>query len=243
MDIGLANDALQPSLHNEEIANGISLRERVSPRYVVKATSRPATAYTADFFFASDISGVLWFAVGDFAGHGLRAAIFMAFIQEELERLIRSCSSSDPAEIVASLDSALRDVIPFNRFATLVVGRAFPDGSMGIVNAGHCYPFVIHGDGSLNLICSRGPVVGLAPSPAWHQQSLRLSAGDRLIVYTDGIVEAESEEGLDFGTERLYSLIRTLPHEEVLDGVMDAVRQFVDGPQVDDMTLFVLRAE
>ena len=243
MDIDLANDALRPSLHSEVIATGISSRERVSPRFAIKATSRPATAYTADFFFASDISGVLWFAVGDFAGHGLRAAIFMAFLQEELERLIRSCSSSDPAEIVASLDSALRDVIPFNRFATIVVGRAFSDGSVEIVNAGHCYPFVIHGDGELDLICSHGPVVGLAPLPTWHQQRIRLSAGDRLVVYTDGIVEAESEEGLDFGTERLYSLIRTLPHEEVLDGVIEAVRQFVDGPQVDDMTLFVLKAE
>jgi len=244
MDTVPARGARRPSRPEvEQIPqSGNATTPHHASRFAVKALSRPATAFTGDFYFAVEVEGLLWFAVGDFAGHGLRAAVFMAMMQEELFRLIRSCSSADPAEVVASLDCALRGVIPFNRFATLVIGRELPDGSLQLVNAGHCFPFVVRSNGQLDMIGSHGPVVGLGPSPSWKQQSVRLATGERLVVYTDGLIEAESEDGSEFGAGRLGSLIGRLPHADVLDGVFDEVARFTNGRQEDDRTLFVLKA-
>jgi sigma-B regulation protein RsbU (phosphoserine phosphatase) len=208
-------------------------------RFDVRAISRPATAFTGDFYFTAGTPEGFWFAAGDFAGHGLRAAIFSAMIQEELEALVRS-NRCRPGEVVAALDRMLRREIPGNRFASLVVGRAMPDGAVELVNAGHCAPIVARTNGGMELIESHGPIVGLAPGPRWRPETVDLAPGDRLVLYTDGLVEAEDETGEPFGLDRLVALLRINPPETPLETFLSDARRFSGGRQTDDVTLFVL---
>lgn len=202
--------------------------------YSLDALSIPATEFTGDFYMTADADDSLWFAFGDIAGHGLRAAIFMAMMQEEFERIVESCDSAEPAEVVAVLDRTLREELPSNRFATLVVGRLFRDGSVQIVNAGHNWPLLARADGSVEWICSDGPVVGLLPSAQWLQQTVRLESGDRLLLYTDGIVEA-SRGAEEFGRHRLQGL-RNAP----IAHIYAAVRDFHGASLEDDATLLAI---
>ncbi len=208
--------------------------------YEVRAVSRPATAFTGDFFFSTEVDGALWFALGDFAGHGLRAAVFMAMVQEALEEAIHDCSSSDPAEVVAVVDAALREIIPFNRFATLVLGRALADGTIQLVNAGHCPPIIIRAGNDLTLVASNGPVVGIAPRPAWKQEVLILRRGERLLLYTDGVIEAVNEQDEEFGLPRLISMLDVLDGPSPIDSILDAAADHQGGSMIDDASLMLI---
>ena len=168
-------------------------RSQARSTYSGRAISRPASEFTGDFYFTTRIDEILWFALGDFVGHGLHSAVYMAMVQEELERIIRSRTSMTPAQVVVSLDDTLREILPVNRFATLVVGRARQDGSIDIVNAGHSYPMVMRSDGTIEWINPHGPVVGIIPSARWEHESILLRSGDKLVLYTDGIEEARRQ--------------------------------------------------
>ena len=208
-------------------------------RFDARAVSRPATAFTGDFYFTARTPAGFWFAVGDFAGHGLRAAVFSAMIQEKLESLVRSRPCS-PEDVVAALDRMLRREIPGNRFASLVVGRAMSSGAVELVNAGHCPPIVARTNGEMELIGSHGPIVGLAPGPRWRPETGDLAPGDRVGLYTDGLIEAEDETGEPFGLDRLVALLRISPPETPLETFLSAASRFSGDRQSDDVTLFVL---
>jgi phosphoserine phosphatase RsbU/P len=208
--------------------------------WLIDALSRPATEFTGDFYFALETPSGLWFAVGDFAGHGLHAAVFMAMIQEQLEWAVDECNSNDPAEVVATIDRFLRDEIPLNRFATLVIGKAAADGSMLVVNAGHCPPIVARRSGAIEVIGSHGPIVGRLACPEWAQQQIELDSGDRLILYTDGVVERENELGEELGVARLMDAIRGAPDASAVE-LDAAISGFAAGAQCDDVTLMILR--
>ena len=206
--------------------------------YIVRAVSRPATAFTGDFFMATDIDGALWFALGDFAGHGLRAALFMSMVQETLEETIHACHSNDPAEVVASLDAALRDVLPLNRFATVVLGRAEADGRVQVVNAGHCPPLLLRRGLPATLVGSHGPMVGIVPGASWRQETIQLERGERLLLYTDGIVEAHDESEEEFGLARLMAAAG--------DGTIARMEDLIEGAESfagklhDDATVMLI---
>ena len=101
--------------------------------------------FTGDFWFTHAAGDRLWFALGDVAGKGLPAAIVMAMIQEELEHRITSCARAgcDPATTMKRLDEFLKPLLPSNRFATAVIGWLDDDGSITLVNAGHCPPMIV----------------------------------------------------------------------------------------------------
>jgi len=176
--------------------------------------------------------------VGDFSGHGLRASIFTMMVQEELDRVIEACNCANVAEIVAALDLSIRDVIPGNRFASIVVGRAEPDGTIHLVNAGHCPPFILRADGTIEMIGANGPVVGIVPGAGWCSSSITLDHGDRLLLYTDGLLEARNDEDEDFGLERIAETASQGPG--VIDRLIDAANRFSNGRREDDLTVFVL---
>jgi serine phosphatase RsbU (regulator of sigma subunit) len=119
-------------------------------RYDVHAISLPAKTFTGDFWFTHLAGDRLWFALGDVAGKGLPAAIVMAMIQEELEHRITSCARAgcDPATTMKRLDGFLKPLLPSNRFATAVVGWIDDDGTITLVNAGHCPPMIVRADGA-----------------------------------------------------------------------------------------------
>jgi phosphoserine phosphatase RsbU/P len=215
------------------------------PHFDVHAISVPSRMFTGDFWFTHRAADRLWFALGDVAGKGLNAALVMAMIQEELERRITSCARAgcDPATTMKRLHEFLKPLLPSNRFATAVIGWLGNDGTMTIVNAGHCPPMLVRANGHIEEIDSTGPVVGIMPSPRWASMTLTLDAGDQLILYSDGVIEAASPDGEEFGVE---GIVRALPTSscarDVASAIHDAASRHAGGARYDDLTLLVIGA-
>ena len=216
------------------------------PRYDVYAISMPARTFTGDFWFTHASGDRLWFALGDVAGKGLPAAIVMAMIQEELEHRIASCARAgcDPATTMKRLDAFLKPLLPSNRFATAVIGWLDDDGSITLVNAGHCPPMIVRADGSIEEIDSTGPAVGIVPNARWRSTALTLHPGEFLVLYSDGVIESPSASGDEFGTD---GILRSLPPSScaraVAASIADAATRHASGiAQYDDLTVMVISA-
>jgi phosphoserine phosphatase RsbU/P len=178
------------------------------PVISVEAISRPARTFTGDFYFTHRSGSRLWIALGDVSGKGLPAAIVMAMIQEELEQRIASCASAecDPARTAQRLHEFLLPLLPANRFATAVIAWLDDDGTLTIVNAGHPPPLIARRNGTIDEIGSTGPLLGILKSAKWCSRKLRLEQGDALVLYSDGVTEAEVD-GAEIGVDGLRSLL------------------------------------
>ena len=210
----------------------------------VHAVSIPARTFTGDFWFTRRTADRLWFALGDVAGKGLPAALVMAMIQEELEQRVNSCARAgcDPSVTMKRLHDFLRPLLPRNRFATVAIGWLHDDGTLRIVNGGHCPPLVLRADGRVESIDSTGPVVGIVDGSRWTTATLTLDDGDKLLLYSDGVVEATSPAGEEFGYTRLERALPDAPASvrQIAGAVVDAVRSHADGARDDDLTVLVI---
>lgn len=212
----------------------------------VHAISIPARAFTGDFYFMHRATDRLWFALGDVAGKGLPAALVMAMIQEELEHRIVSCARTacDPSITMTRLHAFLKPLIANNKFATVVIGNLHDDGTLQIANAGHCPPMIVRADGTIESIDSTGPVVGVLPSSQWSTFETTLDQGESLVLYSDGVSEAESGEGEEFGVRRLAAALKAVPRHRTPKAIADhlhaAVDQHTNGVQKDDLTILAI---
>ena len=219
-------------------------RETAQPRTQVHAISIPARTFTGDFWFTHRTDDRLWFALGDVAGKGLPAALVMAMIQEELEHRITSCARAgcDPATTMQRLDAFLKPLLPTNRFATAVIGFLQDDGSLTIVNAGHCPPMIVRANGHIDQIDSTGPVVGIVPNSRWSSTTVTLAPNDLLVLYSDGVIESPSADGDDFGTD---GIVQALPDaicvRAVAAAIVDAATRHAGAnARYDDLTVMVI---
>lgn len=210
----------------------------------VHAVSIPARTFTGDFWFTRRTDDRLWFALGDVAGKGLPAALVMAMIQEELEQRINSCARAgcDPTTTMQRLHAFLRPLLPRNRFATVAIGWLRDDGLLTLVNGGHCPPLVLRADGRIEAIGSTGPVVGVLERSRWESATLMLEEGDKLVLYSDGVIEATSADGDEFGQ---HGIERALPARHASAGavataIVEAVRQHARDAREDDLTVLVI---
>ncbi len=121
-----------------------------------------------------------------------------------------------------------------------------PDGRrFTFCNAGHNYPILIRRDGSLLKLETGGIPIGIMEDENYEEETIQLEPVESLVIYSDGISEAEEEGGEQFGEDRLESSLASagsLEAEPLLDHIHDAVDDFVGGhPQVDDITVLILR--
>ncbi len=208
----------------------------------VSAISRPARAFTGDFYFVHRQGRTLWVVIGDVAGKGIKAAVIMAMIQEELESDIIDCAmeNNDPSVTITRLDLFLRRLLPSNRFATMAVAQIRDDGRLIVANGGHPPLLVARGNGTIETIDSTGPVVGLLPSPHWRSISKPFHRGDALLAYTDGVIEARSPAGEEFGSERLRRLFAKASRARGASVIAETIDSALP-PQEDDLTIIVAR--
>ena len=211
----------------------------------IHAISIPARAFTGDFYFTHRASDRLWFALGDVAGKGLPAAVVMAMIQEELEHRIQSCARTvcDPSVTMTRLHAFLKPLVPVNRFATAVIGHLRDDGTLSIVNAGHCSPLIVRADGRVEQVASTGPVVGVLSSSQWCTFETTLARGETLVLYSDGVLEARSPDGEEFGIERIQNGLKPVPHSARLtaESILAAVNRHAGDVREDDLTIVVVQ--
>jgi sigma-B regulation protein RsbU (phosphoserine phosphatase) len=248
---GVAPAPARPAGSGWRVAGGVAvspndLQLSLFPRFPLPATrhpldvhaiSIPARAFTGDFYVVYRAEGRLWFALGDVAGKGINAAVIMAMIQEELEEL----TYDDPSAAMLRLHLFLRPLLPSNRFATAVIGYVSDDGTLKIANAGHCTPIIVRATGEIDHVDSTGPVVGVLSSSHWRTFETALGRGDALILYSDGVLEARSADGEDFGVRRVAAALRGQTSREIAESILAAVNDHSGGAREDDLTLLAIK--
>ncbi|MBN1497235.1 MAG: serine/threonine-protein phosphatase [Spirochaetes bacterium] len=172
--------------------------------------------------------------VCDVSGHGVSAALVSSMVKAHLSTVRHSCTS--PAALLGYINERLVGQIG-DHFVTAFYGiyRA-PDRSFTFARAGHCYP-ILDRSGEVAEVRSRGSFLGKIGNIAFEEGVVRLDAGDRVILYTDGIIEARADREGIFGEERLIGAIREhrdLDNERHIGAIIDTVRRFQGREDFDD---------
>ena len=181
--------------------------------------------------------------VADVSGKGMAAALLMASLEALTAPPI--AEGLPPDEILAVVSPLLFDRTPVAKFATAFLATLSPrTGRLRYASAGHNPAVVLGADGSTRELGATGRPLGLVAGSAYSGVDLELGPGDLLVAYSDGIVEAESPEGREYGLDRLVRLCRG--HEGPLAELGGAIGIDLDdfcagAPQSDDRTLLLLR--
>ena len=204
---------------------------------------RPASAFGGDCYDAMSFSDTrAAISIGDVAGKGLPAALLMSNLQAS----IRAFATNDapPSLLVERANRALCRHTPLDRFVTFFYGVIDTDGrTLHYTNAGHNFPILVRADGSIERLGTGGLVLGVAADARYEQDSVALQSGDRLVLFTDGITEAEARDGSDFGDDRLVATVlahRDLSPWRMVDAIVDRVSDFTGGLFRDDATLLAV---
>ncbi len=202
----------------------------------------PAGAVSGDYCDLIRRNGTAFAALGDVSGKGVAAAFLMA----QLNGMLRSLVEQDPplGELIASANRFFAQASAGSHFATLVCARLAQDGGVEFCNAGHCPPMVLRRSG-LTEIDSSGLPVGVMDGAAYETSRARLTAGDSLVLYSDGVTEARNAAGELFGQERLREALggrRGLAPAKLIAACLEEVAAFQgDQPRSDDVTIMVIR--
>ncbi len=203
----------------------------------------PISGLAGDFFEVTKVgksgAGML---ICDVMGHGVRAALVVAMLRGLLEKQRRDASR--PGAFLKGLNQGLSAIL--QRADATVFATAFyavidvEDGVVRYACAGHPGAIVAGPGGVRQLSCERdhrGPGLGIMAKAEFPENQVPLAEVDRLLLFTDGILEAEDDTGEAFFEKRLMSVVeerRGQPLEEMLDGIIATVLDFAEGDVFDD---------
>jgi len=241
---------LQLQLQKQEIADARAIQQGLLPKeipqlpgYEIASAWQSALTVGGDYFdilpFGEEALGL---CIADVAGKGLPAALLMSNLQAAVRGL--ASLSLPPDGLCSRLNALLCRNMISDRFITFFYAQL--EGSTGrlaYVNAGHNAPFVVRLDGSHERLREGGPVLGVFDKRNYEMGSAALVPGDRVILFTDGVTEACSPEGEEFGEARLLHLLqdhRALSAHELQAKILAVVAEFSGGRWQDDATLLVL---
>lgn len=232
-----------------------------SPRdFQLAAEWRPAANVSGDFYDAFDLpreagkeTGAA-FVFGDVSGKDVPAAMLASLIQGTVHATAWARSAADHNAATEQLNRLLCERASQERFASLFWGYFdVRTGLLHYVNCGHCAPLLFRAPdrnasrGVLRL-SDGGPVLGLLPHARFEQGVERLEAGDILVLYSDGVIEATNSHGEEFGEHRLVAAVESggpLERDDpgqIRDRILRAVRQFTGSDRLeDDQTLLAIR--
>jgi len=233
-----------------EIAEAKAIQEKLLPReipqlpgYEIASAWQSARLVGGDYFDILPLDEkMLGLCIADVAGKGMPAALLMSNLQAAVRGL--SSLSIVPHLLCNRLNSIVYQNTDSDRFITFFYAQLEgPTRRLAYVNAGHNPPFVVRSDGSHERLRDGGPVLGVFDKRHYEMGSAELFPGDRMILFTDGVTEACSPDGEEFGEARLLRLLedhRKLSADELQAKILTAVAEFSGGRWQDDATLVVL---
>jgi phosphoserine phosphatase RsbU/P len=208
--------------------------------------SVPAGTVGGDYFGVwQPTPDMLHFCVADVSGKGTPGALIAAMLYASVSTL--SSSSNSPEVVLAQVESTLRNQLGEGHYITIFYGVIdLQTRVLHYVNAGHLPPILRRASGGLELLAPTRPVLGFMLGEDFRSDRVMLAAGDRLLLYTDGISEAANEAGEEFGPERLESLVAGAENESLAERyahIMDDVRAHAAGKFFDDATLLLIAVD
>jgi phosphoserine phosphatase RsbU/P len=259
----IAGMKLETTRLREEAQTKLRMEEELRMAYVVQSrllpdappklegyefagVNRPNRGVSGDYFdYFVRPDGRVYFVIADVSGKGITAALIMASLATAFNIFTRM--DPDPAELVERVNSTLAPRTSPNKFATLIAGVLDPTvGRVDFVNAGHTPPIVVGANGC-EILRETDMVVGLFAGANYRNQTVMLDPEDVLLIFTDGITEAENEAEEELGHEAVCRMVagwRGLTAAGLLEKLETAVDEYAGSrPLGDDVTILSLRRE
>ncbi len=217
------------------------------PGFAIHAFQEQCRAVGGDLYDVAVLpDGCMVFVVADVSGKGMGGALLMSNILAAFRILYRGDQFS-LHRVVKLVSQQLLKYSAAEDFATVFAGMVNPNtNTLSYVNAGHNPPILVRNDGTVEYLEPSGTMIGAFDFSDWTEQSTVMQPGDSLLVFTDGITEADKGEEL-YGDERLVQLVtenRNLSPCDLVESVMKDVTIYVDGsPRSDDITMLALKRE
>lgn len=211
--------------------------------YRVHGVSEPCDATGGDYYDAIDLGrGRLAVVVADVTGHGLGPSLLMASCRSALRALAHT--DLEPAALIDRLEDQLMHDLTEGRFITMVFGVLHPCGRFDYANAGHAPAMVkTSEDGVVHLASHRPPLGIRVPLDEPPQSSVQLQPGDRVLLASDGVNEAQAPDRRQFGFLPIEGLMNDegLASDALVDRLRDDVtRHRGTAPAVDDVTILCI---
>jgi sigma-B regulation protein RsbU (phosphoserine phosphatase) len=236
-------------VHDEELQRAREIQESLLPKVIpqlpgfeVASAWQPARAVGRDYFDVLKLGGNrLAICIADVSGKGVPAALLMANVQASLRASVRDLDS--PARVCSIINGMLCESIAADKFVTFFCG-VLDAGThtFRYCNAGHPYPILVS-CGAVRTLDQGGAVLGVFPAWTYQDSSVDLRSGDRLLLFTDGITEAEAPDGEEFGMEKVAAFAKAHAANsaaKINQQLLAQVTEFCGAQFQDDATLLVL---
>jgi sigma-B regulation protein RsbU (phosphoserine phosphatase) len=214
----------------------------------IAAQMLPAEVVGGDYYDIIPVEDACWLAIGDVAGHGLAAGVIMLMIQSAVQSLVRLSPQASPRDLVCALNGALyeniRKRMRRDEHVTFCLARYTPDG--GLVFAGaHENILICRENGTCDNIPPKGTWLGAMEDvrEVTQETKIQLGPGDLMLMFSDGVIEADDGRGGRFGLDRLRELLvanRERSPQEVRNAILAALLRWTERPD-DDVTLLIIR--
>ena len=234
----------------EELNLARSIQQSLLPRHLPDegwfracGSSVPSHQVGGDYFDVIPLSQSCWTMVAaDVSGKGVGSALLASLLQGAF--ITASANAAILQARVHALNRFLFQRTEGEKYATVFYAIFELQGRLQYLNAGHCSPLVVHANGSWEYLETTGMPVGLMEAVEYGVAEKQLSCGDKIVVYSDGVTEAQNDLGEFFGRKRLREAAQaqaTGSSRDLHDAIRSAVTGFTEGaPQSDDVTLVVI---
>lgn len=250
----LHKQLLEQELISKQLETAREVQSRLLPRSApnlpntdIAGICIPADEIGGDYFDYIPLSrNRLGLAVADVSGHGIPSALIMTAFRALLR--IKARSKLKPANIANVINRLLPEFMGDNYFVTAWYAiLEIPSGNLSYISCGHPPPLLMHADGAVDKLDQKNAALGILPNFHYTDKQIQMTAGDILVLYTDGVIELMNQQGETFGIPRLVQVIREnrqLAAAELIDKVIEATRIFSDDyDSLDDLTLVIVRLE
>lgn len=213
------------------------------PGFDIAGAWEPARVVGGDYFDVIRLSeSKLAICIADVVGKSVSAALLMANVQAAVRAFASDAGS--PAWLCGRVNSVLCNNIATGKFVTLFYGVLDAESrTFHYTNAGHLRPLLVNGSRPAQQLENGGALLGVFPEWKYEDSVAQLAAGDRLLLFTDGITEAATPEGEEFGEQRLIAAATALAQRssaELRDQLLTQAKTFCDFQLQDDATLIVV---
>ena len=225
--------------NNERIKNELSIANNIQQRMM------PAKEVGGDLYDYYLYHDKLCFIVGDVSGKGIPAALYMAMAMRVFRIACRHHINS-AHEIAEAMGRTMAENNESNMFITAFIGVLdLKTNKLGYCNAGHNQPLLVLPDGHCSLLQSESNIpLGILERFDYEGDSMDFPVGTKLLVYTDGLTEAEDQQKNQFGEDHLISIMQelsSLSSREIVNTLNEKVKDFANGAQQsDDLTILCI---
>ncbi len=251
-NVSLLDERINRERMERELELATEIQQRFQPSgppivegYEFQGISFSCYEIGGDYYdFIPRADGRMLIALGDVSGKGTAAALLMSSLHAAIHGQVAADRSLEAA--VDAVNRYLSENTPTNRFVTLFAAELDPaNGEVRYINAGHNPPLIGRIDGTIEQLSSGGFPLGIMPDAEFETGKTTLAPGEVLIIYSDGVSEANNLNEDEFGLERLSEVLKKnigLTASGIRDKVESALSAFTGtAPANDDITLVIVK--